>query len=258
MIISTAQAWGGTFINSFLLSTPPPQLLDLTTFTQFVSIYLAVNNPRVAAFHPTQATLDTIVPVLDALCRTFPIAAAVGLASNHTNPMIRGSLLYQFILGGFAAAGGGTLVRTFNMFSADWKLSTPPILYSGLVGSVDFLAGAVAAGVYGFLSLSHPVYVDMANTLARLPHVSDPNVIEKGTWEASTPLMSPLGAKSVVVLVLAIIYATKAYVLNESPTVKMMRAKKQRLAAEAAAASAGKNKSGKVQETNKAETKKDL
>lgn len=120
--------------------------------------------------------------------------------------------MFQLLLGGLSASGGGLAATTLNVFNPEWRLSTPPILFSGLLGSLDFLAGAAAAGIFGFLTASHPAYVPYIQAV----RASAFGVEEKPS--ASNALMTVLGARSVVVAFLAAVYASRAFVLHWYPT----------------------------------------
>lgn len=100
------------------------------------------------------------------------------------------------------------------MFNPDWKLSTPPILFTGLMGCLDFLAGCAAAGVFGFLTASHPSYVPLIT--AAKSFVS-PTTTATTNEKPTAALMTVLGARSVVVLFLSIVYATRAFMLHWYP-----------------------------------------
>lgn len=209
-----------------------------------------INSPFISPYHPTSETLDTIVPLIDGLTRSFPISGAVAACSIHPNPLIRNSLMYQIILGGISASGGGILVSTLNMFSPEWRFSTPAILSGGFLGSLDFLAAAGSSVIFGLLTSSHPVYVRATNYLASLPYLSPGAHTKSGSTPTGAsggvePLMTLLGARSVVVLFLAIVYATKAYVLHGSPSVARVQARRAKKAAEAEAEAEAKKEQGK-------------
>lgn len=155
--------------------------------------------------------MDTILPIIDGLTRSFPISGAVLSTSNHANPAIRNSLTFQLLCGGLSASGGGLAATTLNVFNPEWRLSTPPILFSGLLGSLDFLAGAAAAGIFGFLTASHPAYVPYIQAVRSSVFGID----EKPA--ANNALMTVLGARSAVVAFLAAVYAARAFVLHWYP-----------------------------------------
>jgi hypothetical protein len=214
-----------------LLFGPPVQLLSPWPLINYLSVYLFVNSPFITPYHPSAETLDTVVPVIDALTRSFPISGAVLATTSHSNPAIRGSLMYQILLGALSASGGGIVASTFNVFSPEWRISTPPILSSGFLGSLDFVAAAVSSVIFGFLTSSHPVYVQGTQYLTSLPYLISSGG-EKRSSGAIEPFMTVLGARSVVVLFLSIVYATKAYVLHGSPSVARVKAHRAKKAAE--------------------------
>ncbi|KAJ9125133.1 hypothetical protein QFC22_000087 [Naganishia vaughanmartiniae] len=203
--------WGGSFITSFLQQTPPPQLLSPLPWIQYLSVYTLISNPAFTALLPSPAILDTLLPIIDGLTRSFPISGAVLSTSTHPNPSIRGSLMFQLLCGGLAASGGGIAATTLNVFSPEWRISTPPILFTGLLGCLDFLAGSAAAGIFGFLTASHPAYLPFIDTAKSLVMTPSP---AKPAATAAAALMTVLGARSVVVLFLSIVYATRAFMLH--------------------------------------------
>lgn len=246
-------------MNALLMGTPPPQLLTAWPLINYISVYAVINSPFISPYHPTSETLDTVVPLIDGLTRAFPISGAVLACSTHSNPAIRNSLMYQIILGGISASGGGMVASTLNVFSPEWRLSTPPILSSGFLGSLDFVAAAVSSVIFGLLTSSHPVYVGATNYLSTLPYLSPASNKAAASSGAAGPLMTVLGARSVVVLFLSIVYATKAYVLHGSPSVARVKARRAKKAAEAEAkANAGESEKQdvkvdvKVKESKKA------
>ena len=227
------------------MGTPPPQLLSAWPLLNYVSVYAFINSPYISPHHPTSETLDTVVPLIDGLTRAFPISGAVLACSTHSNPLIRNSLMYQIVLGGISASGGGIVASTLGVFSPEWRISTPPILSSGFLGSLDFLAAAASSVIFGLLTSSHPVYINATNYLATLPYLS-PVGSKNVSSGATAPLMTVLGARSVVVLFLSVIYATKAYVLYGSPSVAHVKARKAKKAAEAADKAAAEKDGVKV------------
>jgi len=185
--------WGGSFLTSFLVGLPPPQLLSIHPWINYLSVHiiLSVLLPTL----PAPRTLDTFLPVIDALTRSFPITGAVLTTQSHPNPTIRSNLFFQLILGGLSSSGGGLIASTLNVFSPTWSFGTPPILNAGFWGTMDFWAGVVGAGVFGLLTRSNEGY---APVLARINGGKD------------TAIMTVLGARSVVVLVLTVLFAGRA------------------------------------------------
>ncbi|KAJ9104798.1 hypothetical protein QFC19_003939 [Naganishia cerealis] len=205
--------WGGSFITSFLQQTPPPQLLSPLPWLNYLSIYLFVSNPGIVSLLPSPAILDTLLPIIDGLTRSFPISGAVLSTSSHPNPAVRSSLMFQLLCGGLSASGGGLAATTLNVFNPEWRLSTPPILFSGILGSLDFIAGCSAAAIFGFLTASHPAYLPWIHAARALI----PNGQEKPATTTGDALMTVLGARSVVVLFLSIVYASRAFVMHWYP-----------------------------------------
>lgn len=127
--------------------------------------------------------------------------------------------MFQILLGGLSASGGGLAATTLNVFNPEWRFSTPPILFSGIMGSLDFIAGCAAAAIFGFLTGSHPAYVPFVQA-ARTIALGADSVEKPG---ASTALMTILGARSVVVFFLSMVYALRAFVLHWYPSWSQQR-----------------------------------
>lgn len=220
-----SQCWGGSFLTSLLTFSPPPQLLSPLPLFNYLSTYLTLTHPRLLPLYPSPATLDTVLPIIDALTRSFPISGTVLACANHINPAIRGSWMYQIILGGLAASGGGIAATTLGVFNPEWRVSTPPVLHSGWLGSLDFTAAAIASAIFGFLINSNPAYTEIRKSIpyfsSSLTTITKPD----GTTHIE-PLMTTLGARSVVVLFLSLVYATRAYVLHGSKGQQIKELKK--------------------------------
>lgn len=130
--------------------------------------------------------------------------------------------MFQLLCGGLAASGGGIAATTLGVFNPDWRLSTPPILFTGLLGCLDFLAGSAAAGVFGVLTASHPAYLPWI--AAAKSFVSPAAGAIAPNEKPTTALMTVLGARSVVVLFLSAVYATRAFMLHWYPMLVTPRA----------------------------------
>ena len=86
------------------------------------------------------------------------------------------------------------------------------IFSSGVIPTMDVWAGALAAVIYGVGTLSHPAYEPVNSYLVGKP----------------MPFMTPLGARSIVVIVLTALYTVRVASVHYLP-----RGAKKRLSAPA-------------------------
>lgn len=203
LLLVILQAWGGSFLTSFLLSAPPPQLLSPLPLINYLSVHLILSLIFPVSSIPPPHFLDPLIFLLDALMRTFPISGAVLSTANHPNEAIRSSLMFPLVLGGLSTSGGGLIASTLNVFGPEWKFSTPPILFAGWPAYFDFVAGAIGAATY--IATSHPI---VANLLGAVKS------------ETGIAAVSVLSARSLVCLVLCVLYAGRALTLYGSPFVQ--------------------------------------
>ncbi|KAF8310613.1 uncharacterized protein EI90DRAFT_3100093 [Cantharellus anzutake] len=181
---------GGTLGVHSLLSLPPPQILSLHPYINYL-------NPSSFPSPSLLKFIDTVLPMVDAILRTGGITSSIHLALTHpTHPQLRSSLFLQLLLGAVASAGGGVLAGTLNVFSAHWSFTTPPFLRSNtpsgsFLGTLDIWSGSVS-----------------------------PSSMDKDSWSApllqgsAVQLMTPLEARSVSVIVLTLIYAYRVYAVH--------------------------------------------
>jgi len=196
--------WGGSLAVNLILGLPAPQLVSPTPWIVYPSVHILFS----LLFHflplPRPQTLDTILPSVDALTRSFPITLAVDAVRTHPNPLIRQSFVAQLVVSAWASAGGSILATTLGVSNPQWQLATPSILAggAGILPSTDVWAGILAGLTYGICTLSHPHY---AKALMDLGLRS----------ELDKPLFSPLQAQAAVVVVLSFLYLWKATVTNQ-------------------------------------------
>ncbi|KAF8326868.1 uncharacterized protein EI90DRAFT_3069359 [Cantharellus anzutake] len=219
--------WGGTLGVHSLLSLPPPQILSLHPYINYLTPHVFLSTLFSQAF-PSPSLLkfiDTVLPMVDAILRTGGITSSIHLALTHpTHPQLRSSLFLQLLLGAVASAGGGVLAGTLNVFSAHWSFTTPPFLRSNtpsgsFLGTLDIWSGSVVSLIYGFLIGSHPSYAPIQRFLISNAPFLFGN-IDKDSWSApllqgsAVQLMTPLEARSVSVIVLTLIYAYRVYAVH--------------------------------------------
>lgn len=147
--------------------------------------------------------IDTICPILDAVTKGGAIIAAVTAVQQHSNPAVAQSLFAQLLFGAFAPVGGATVAGLMNVWDADWHLSTPFFLKKGntLLSTLDIWAGALSAAIYGALTAVHPTYQPVFASLGLSP---------KG-------IMTPLGARSIVVIFLTVLYSARVLLTHYTP-----------------------------------------
>lgn len=142
---------------------------------------------------PSPKLLDTSLPLIDAIARSAAIVGAVENCRNHPLPAVKQSLFAQLFLGAVASAGGGVTAGTLGVWEHDWRFRRPSFLNGGVIATLDLWGGSLAAFIYGFLQLSHPWYGE---------------VYEAYGFKPIAPL-TPLGARSVSVIVLTGLYVTR-------------------------------------------------
>lgn len=198
--------WGGGLLSHFLLSIPPPQILSAYPTINYLSTHIFLGIVLNALGAPSAKTIDTVLPLLDAIMRTGAICSTVNIVTAHPNPAISSSLFLQLLIGAIASSGGGVAASTLAVWDPQWSLRTPPFLRGGVVDTLDVWSGSVAAAVYGSLLALHPSYEPITRLLS-------------GNGEAyitGTPLMSPLEARSASVLVLTVLYSYRVYATHYS------------------------------------------
>ncbi|GAK67033.1 uncharacterized protein PAN0_016d5259 [Moesziomyces antarcticus] len=193
-------AWGGSFLANHILGQIPGQLLAAWPWANYISVYLAVTLALSVAPAPSAKLLDLTLPVLDGATRTAATYGGINMVLNHANPAARNSLLLQVIVATVSACGGGISAFTLNVFDPlGWSLSTPPFLNAtSLVQLTDIVAPALAAAVFGVLTLSHPSY---ASVLAHIHH-------------KPAALLSHDGGKAVISLVIGSCFFVRAIVMH--------------------------------------------
>lgn len=191
---------------NFLMFQPPAQLLSVHPYINYLGVHFLLG--YAIDFAPSPKIIDTALPLLDAIMRTGAICGAVNLAHSHSNTAISSSLFFQLLVGGIASAGGGVTAATLGVWSAEWSFRAPPFLRGGVVDTLDIWSGSVAAAVYGCLLGLHPSYEPYTRWLSGMG--------EK--YVAGTPLMSPLDARAVSVILLTTIYAFRVYKVHYSST----------------------------------------
>jgi len=199
--------WGGGLLSHFLLSLPPPQILSAYPTINYLSVHIFITylltNTSIA--FPSPKILNSFLPLIDAILRTGAICSSVTLAHTHPNPALSSSLFLQLVIGAVASAGGAVSASTLGIWELEWSFRTPPFLRGGLVDTLDVWSGSLAAAVYGMLLGFHPAYEPYTRFFARF--VSG----WKGPYIQGTPLMSPLEARSVSVIVLTTLYTFRVY-----------------------------------------------
>jgi len=192
-------SWGGSIIANFLMFLPPPQILSVSPWINYLVVHMLLG--YAVDMGPSQKAIDTALPLLDAILRTGSICSVVNLAHAHPNPAIASSLFFQLFVGAVVSAGGGATAATLGVWNIEWAFRAPPLLRGGIVDTLDIWSGSLAAAIYGCLMGYHSAYEPYARWLSGLG----------GKYVAGTPLMSPLEARSVATVVLALLYAVKAY-----------------------------------------------
>lgn len=179
-----------------LLGQTPPMLVSPKPWMAYCSIHILVSFlAQLGILQPGSKVIETVCPILDAVTKSGAIIAAVTAAQQHSNPAVSQSLTAQLIVGAIAPVGGATAAGMLNVWDADWHLSTPSFLKSGngVFSTLDIWSGAMSAAIFGALTAVHPNYQPFYTSLGLSP---------KG-------IMTPLGARSIVVIFLTILYSVR-------------------------------------------------
>lgn len=169
---------------------------------------------------PSGKLVDSVFPVIDAICRSGAIVGAVSAVRAHPNPLVANSLLAQVIIGGVASVGGGAAAGFFGVWDKEWSLKTPAFLKgyvccivtiyktaltcsicSGIIATMDLWAGSIAAIIYGIATLSNPAYEQAATYLVGSPKA----------------MMTPLGGRALVVIFLSVMYFIRVFSIHYAP-----------------------------------------
>lgn len=178
---------------------PPTQFLSSYPWINYLSVHIL--SGYVVDYLPAPRIIDTALPLLDAIMRSGAICGTVHLAHSHSNPAIASSAFFQLLMGAVASAGGGVTATTLGVWNSEWSLRVPPFLRGGFIDTLDIWSGSLAAAVYGVLLGLNPTYEPYTRYLSGMGD----------KYVSGTPLMSPLEARSAVVLVLTAAYYLRVY-----------------------------------------------
>ncbi|KAF8317650.1 hypothetical protein DL93DRAFT_514337 [Clavulina sp. PMI_390] len=200
--------WGGGILSNFLMFQPPPQLLTVQPWLNYISVHILFG--YAVDYAPSPKFLDTYLPIFDAILRTGSVCGAVSAARAHPNPAIASSTFFHLIIGAVASAGGGVTASTLGVWNTEWSLRRPPFLQGGVVDTLDLWGGSIVAAVYSCLLGLNPAYEPYTRWLSGLGD----------KYEPGTPLMTPLEARSVSVIILAGLFAWRAYMIHYTTPVQ--------------------------------------
>lgn len=172
---------------------------------------------------PSGRFMDSVFPLIDAIGRSKAIMGSVEAVRRHPNPEIAGSLFAQLVVGAVASAGGGALAGFLGVMDKEWSVKTPAVLkgyvyflsnencyldlsiprvHSGLIPTMDFWAGALAAAIHGVVTYSHPAYSPINTFLIGKPK----------------KFRSDIGAGNAVVLFLTANYIIRTVYMHYLPS----------------------------------------
>ena len=187
-----------------LLGLVPPQLFSPHPWIAYCSVHVVLSAIIGGFGLPLNGKLlDTVFPALDAATRSGAIIAGVNMVRSHPNPAVANSLFAQLIFGAIGSAGGGAVAATLGAWNSDWALSTPPFLKAGtgVLPTLEIWSGALAAALYGTLLNLHPSYEPVYGAVGM----------------QAKPVVTPLGARSAVVLLLTLLYYVKVVAMHYLP-----------------------------------------
>lgn len=178
-------AWSGSMLIASILQEPYSQLLSVWPLVNYVSVHLLLR----ALPAPSAKVVDLSFPVIDGLLRSGALTGAVLGCNQH--PDYKHSLFAQLVFGTLAPSAGSLTASTLGVTNPHgWKFSTPYPLLSGMgwIGNLELWIATISTVMFGILTHSH----------------SDYDVF------SDSPTHTHLGARSVVMLILASAYLFKA------------------------------------------------
>ncbi|KAK7040728.1 hypothetical protein VNI00_009634 [Paramarasmius palmivorus] len=215
-------SWGGMLGTHFLLNLPPPPLYTIHPYINYLGVHLLLT--VVFSIFPDAAstdllpTYDLFLFPLDAILRVNAITSSLALLSPsnahspHVNQLLASSPFFHLILGAVASAGGGVSAATLSVWTSHWAFSTPVFLRpaAGWLGTLDLWGGSIVAFVYS-LTTAHPAF-DVV-----VPSLSSSSLLVSLSLHEIPPL-SPLGAKSLSILVLGSLFGFRAVTSMPKPS----------------------------------------
>ncbi|MBW0488539.1 hypothetical protein O181_028254 [Austropuccinia psidii MF-1] len=188
-------AWGGSIWSHLFLSLPIPQMLSFKPLLAYGITHLII--PDISRL-PTLKTLDSFLPLIDALIRTTAIAAGVEACRTHPVSAVSESWAIQLFIGAISSSGGGISAQALRVWEPNWCLARPSFLQEGtMLAGTDVWSGALIAAIYGALTASHPSYHHFLSKY--FPYISP------------KPILPTVDAKALSAFILAVIYCWRTY-----------------------------------------------
>lgn len=197
-----------------LLGQPPSWLLTSTPWFTYIPIYLLLVPTTLGEYiHSTCPTLIYNIggAFIDAITRGTTVCALLpALAASRVPP----TAWTIAVLGGIACTSGGILVQLMGLHEEDWKLGMPIILNGGILNTLDFWGGMLAAVLYAALLRRSPELSPLSNFLSdiipselKVPGNPHPDALRGGE------MMIRDTARGLVVLFLAALFIARAITL---------------------------------------------
>ncbi|KAF5349013.1 hypothetical protein D9758_012679 [Tetrapyrgos nigripes] len=211
-------SWGGALFSHSLLSLPPPQILSIHPYINYLVPHLLLTFvftlfPGSMPQTPKDlAWIDLVLFPVDALLRVGAITGAVSMlspssdATARIHPSLPSSPFFHILLGAAASAGGGILATTLQTFTPNWQFTTPPFLRPGVgfIGLMDLWAGSVVAAVFS-LGVGHPAFKGV------VPEWLESVIFVSSGGEGEQKLyLSVKGAKALGALVMTVLFGYRA------------------------------------------------
>jgi hypothetical protein len=201
---------GGGTIVPLLLGQPPAWLLTSTPWLTYVPVYLLLVPTTLGEY--IQSTCPAIIfnlcgALVDAITRGTTICAIpAALAATRIPPTAWSTA----ILGGIATTSGGIIVQLMGLHEEDWRLSIPGILNGGVLNTLDFWGGSLAAVLHLTLLRRAPELNFLSDVLAR---IIPSDLLLRASPMGPGEMMIRDNARGVVVIFLAGLFIARVLAL---------------------------------------------
>ncbi|KAL7415155.1 hypothetical protein BDY24DRAFT_413830 [Mrakia frigida] len=147
-------AFGGSFLTSLLLRSPPSILLSPLLLPLYTLIYLLLPTRFLLSLVPS-LPLNFSLSLLDATNRILSISTLLARLNLPTTNATAAS----FFLAGLGTVGGGLVCSMFGLWEEEWTVQTPALVkvLSGMEGWEAFLWGGMDFWGAGAMSVLLPL-----------------------------------------------------------------------------------------------------
>ncbi len=164
------------------------------------------------------------MPFFDCLGRSILLSTfTVDFILSHPNPAINSSPLVMCLAAFIAVVPFASLTFACNMFSREWKFSTPPELQENGWTAVDVWSPPLIAALYGGLAQLHPTFLLPYQFVRELAIAGGPAFSLLKTLPSHPIAMSRENARAVCAIVLSVLYVGRGLYNNGTKLSEMVR-----------------------------------